>query len=124
MWGVRRVDETDALAATEVDDFAVRQYARGTIREIVERYHAADLTVRRRGLRRNREPFVHRAALVGFEMAERDPTQALSRHDAAQCVVIDRKHFSKTGMEHQRLVAENQKLIEGEAGRWRNVRHI
>ena len=32
MWGVRCVDETDALAAAEVDDFAVRQYARGTIR--------------------------------------------------------------------------------------------
>jgi (p)ppGpp synthase/HD superfamily hydrolase len=29
-------------------------------------------------------------------------------HDAIEdCVAIDRKHFSKTGMEHQRLVAEN-----------------
>src|SRR6516165_7099411 len=107
MRDVRRVDETDAFAAAEVDDFAVPQYARGTIRKIVERYHAADLTVRRRGLWRNREPFVHRAALVSFEMAERDPTQALGRHDAAQCVLIVWKHFAKTGMEHQWLVAEN-----------------
>src|SRR5262249_55253708 len=98
MRDVRRVDETDALAAAEVDNFAVREYARGTIREIVEGYHAASLTVR---------GFVHRAALVGLEMPERDPTQAIGRHDAAQCVAIDRKHFSKTGMEHQRLVAEN-----------------
>jgi hypothetical protein len=48
--------------AAEVDNFAVRQYARGTIREIVEGYHAAGLTVRGRRLRGDREPFVHRAA--------------------------------------------------------------
>ena len=36
MWGVRCVDETDALAAAKVDDFAVSQYARGTIHKIVE----------------------------------------------------------------------------------------
>ena len=68
-----------------------------------------------RRLWRNREPFVHRAAFVGLEMAECDPTQALDRNDAAQCIAIERKHSSETGMEHQRLVAENQKLIEGEA---------
>src|SRR5262249_45995511 len=107
MGDVRGVDETDALAAAEVDNFAVRQHARGTIREIVEGYHAASLTVRGRRLRREREPFVHRAALVGLEMPERDPTQPTRRHDAAQCVAMDRKHVSKTGMEHQRLVAEN-----------------
>jgi hypothetical protein len=65
------------------------------------------LTVRGRRLRRDREPFVHRAALVGLEMAEGNPTQTLGRHDAGQCVAIGRKHFSKTGMEHKRLVAEN-----------------
>src|SRR5215472_13209871 len=107
MRDVRRVDETDALTAAKVDDFAVRQYARGTIREIVEGYHAAGLTVRGRRLRRDREPFVHRAALVGLEMTKRYPTQAIGRHDAVQCVAIDRKHSPKTGMEHQRLVAED-----------------
>jgi len=40
-------------------------------------------------------------------MPERDPTQAIGRHDAAQCVAIDRKCFSEAGMKHQRLVAEN-----------------
>ena len=100
MWGVRCVDETDALAAADVDDFAVGQYARGTIREIIERHHAAGLTVGGRRLRRDREPFVHRAALVGLEMPERDPTQAIGRHNAIQCVEIDRKHFSETGMKH------------------------
>src|SRR5215468_12342848 len=107
MRDVRRVDKTDALTATEIDNFAVRQYARWTIREIVEGYHTTGLTVRGRCLRRDREPFVHRAALVGLEMPERDPTQAIGRHDAAQCIVIDRKHFSEAGMKHQRLVAEN-----------------
>ena len=63
--------------------FAVLQYARGTICEIVERYHTAGLTVGGRRMRRDREPFVHRATLVGLEMAERDPTQAIGRHDAA-----------------------------------------
>src|SRR5215813_109122 len=107
MRDVRRVYETDALTAAEIDDFAVRQYARGTIREIVEGYHAAGSTVRGRRLWRDREPFVHRAALVGLEMPERDPTQAIGRHNAAQCIAIDRKHFSEAAMEHQRLVADN-----------------
>jgi hypothetical protein len=44
---------------------------------------------------------------VGLEMPECNPMQAIGRHDAAQCTAIDRKHFSETGMEHQRLVAEN-----------------
>src|SRR5215470_4121379 len=124
MRSVRRVDETDTLSAAEIDDFSVRQYPRRSIREIVERYQAAGLTVRGRRLRCDREPFIHRAALVGLEMAECDPTQAFGRHDAAQCAAIDSKHFSQTGVEHQRLVAENEELIEGKAGGGRNVRHI
>ena len=80
---MRRVDEADALAAAEVDHFAVLQHARRAVGEVVERHHAAGLAVRRRRLRRDREPFVHRAALVGLEMAEGDPAQALGRDDAA-----------------------------------------
>src|SRR5262245_1795453 len=116
MRGGRRSDETDALAAPEVDNFAVLQYAWGTIREVVERYQATGLTVGGQRLRCDSEPFVHRPALVGLEMTERDKAQALRRNDSAEGVAIERKHFSQTGVEHQRLVPENEKLIEGETG--------
>jgi hypothetical protein len=72
----------------------------------------------------HREPFVHRPALVGLEMAERDPAQALGRDDAAKRVAVERKHLAQTGVEHQRLVAEDEKLVEGEAGGRGDVRHV
>ena len=74
-------------------------------------------------LRRDREPFVHRAALVGLEMAEGDPAQALGRDDAADGVAVERKHLAQAGVEHQRLVAEHEELVEGEAGGRGDVRH-
>ena len=74
-------------------------------------------------LRRDREPLVHRAAFVGLEMAEGDPAQALGRNEAAHGVAVERKHLAQAGVEHQRLVAEDEELVEGEAGRRGDVRH-
>ncbi len=54
-------------------------------------------------------------------MAESDPPQLRRRNDAAHRVEIGRKHLAQTGMKHQRFVAEDEKLVEGEAGRRRNV---
>src|SRR5262249_18790555 len=122
--GMRRINETDALAAAEINDFAVRQYARSTDCEIVKRHHAAGLAMRGCWLWSEREPFVHRPALVGLEMTRPDPAQTLWRRDASQGVAIEMKHFSKTGVKHQRFVAQHKKLIEGETGGRRDVRHI
>ena len=122
---VRRVDEADALAAAEVDRPRRRCSTRGgAVGEVVERHHAAGLAVRGRRLRRDRQPFVHRAAFVGLEMAEGDPAQALGRNDAAKRVAVERKHLAQAGVEHQRLVAEDEELVEGEAGGRGDVRHV
>jgi hypothetical protein len=65
----------------------------------------------------------HRAALVRLEVAERDPAQLLGRNEAAQRVTRERKHLPQSGVKQQRLVADDEELIEGEARRRRDVRH-
>ena len=64
------------------------------------------------GLRSQREPFVHRSALVCFEVAEGDPAQTIHFDNAIEGVAIERKHLAKPGMEHQRFVSKDEKLIE------------
>ena len=81
------------------------------------RLEISRVAVRDLRIRRDREPFVHRAAFIGLVMAEGDPAQPLGRHDAAERIVVERKHLAQAGVEHQRLVTEDEKLIEGEAGR-------
>ena len=38
-------------------------------------------------------------------------------------VAVEREHLAQAGVEHQRLVAEDQELVEGEAGGRGDVRH-
>ena len=59
-----------------------RRRARWARSEIVERNHTAGLAVNHLRFGRGGEPIVHRAALVGFDMTEADPAQALDRQDA------------------------------------------
>ena len=42
----------------------------------------------------------------------------------AERVAVERKHLAQAGVEHQRLVAEDEELVEGEAGGRGDVRHI
>ena len=84
---MRRVDVADALAAAEVDHLAVAA-ARAAARSAMSLSDTmqpvcpcADLR-----LRRDRQPLVHRAALVGLEVAEGDPAQAFGRDEAADGV--------------------------------------
>ena len=79
--------------------------------------------MRGRRLRSYGQPFVHGAAFVGLEMAEGDPAQLLRRQDARQCLAVEREHLAQAGVEHQRLVAHDEELVEGEAGRRRDVGH-
>jgi hypothetical protein len=57
-------------------------------------------------------------------MAEGEPAQARGCDDAPQGGVVEREHAAQPGVEHQRLVAEHQELVEGEAGGRRDLRHV
>jgi hypothetical protein len=70
------------------------------------------------------EPQVHRAAFVGLDMAEADPAQPLERDEAGDCVAHGREQTAMAGVEEQGLVAEHQILVEGEAGRRRDLGDI
>ena len=120
---MRRVDVADPLALAEIDGFAVFEQTRRAIGHVVQRHHDFGLPVRHLGLRRDRQPVVHRAALVGLVMAKGDPAQPLGRNEAAHGRADDRKHSAETGVEQQRFVSEDKELVEGEAGRRRYFRH-
>ena len=102
---MRRIDIAHPLAAAEVDDLAVREHARSAICHVVERDHAAGLTMRRLRVWRDRQPLVHRAAFVGLIVAKGDPAQAPGLDQAAHGVAVEREHLPQAGVKHQRLVA-------------------
>ena len=120
---VRRVNEAHAFAA-KIDYLTIDENARRPIGEVIERHHAAGLSMRRLRVGRSGEPFVHRAALVRFEVAICDPAQLFGRDDAAQRVAVKRKHLAQTSVKHHWLIAEHQELVEDEAGGQGDVWHV
>ena len=61
-------------------------------------------------LRSGGEELVHRAALVGLDVAERDPTEALHRHDLRNRFRDEREHRPRSGVEQERLVRLDDEL--------------
>ena len=63
------------------------------------------------------EQFVHRAALVRFDVAEGDPAQSVERGDRGDGLGDEREGRPEAGVEEQGLLVVDQVLVEGEAGR-------
>jgi hypothetical protein len=70
------------------------------------------------------EPLVHRAAFVGLDMAEADPAQLFDRDEPPDRLRQRREHAAQPAMEQHRLVGADEEMIEGEAGRRRDVGHV
>lgn len=68
-------------------------------------------------LRRCRQPFIHRFAFVGLDVAERNPSQPVDRDNSAGRCRNRREQESLPAMEQKRLVGVDQKLVEGQAAR-------
>ena len=56
-------------------------------------------------------------------MAEADPAQLLRSDDTRERRANERKHAPETSVEQQRLVAEDEELVEGESGGRGDLRH-
>ena len=67
------------------------------------------------GIRCGLEELVHRAALVGLDVGEGDPTERLEGDDAPDRRGHERKQLPHAGVEEERLVVADQELVEGEA---------
>ena len=121
MGHMRGVEIAD-LAPAQIDGLAIGQRARRPVGHVVERHHGADGAMGDFGLGGGGQPQIHGAGLVGFQMAEADPAQALDRHDLGHGLGDQRKHRARPAMEEQRHLGIDQELVEGEAGGRRHLR--
>src|SRR5213596_3291718 len=64
----------------------------------------------------SRVPAVQRAALVGLEVAEADPTDTRGVDDLGHRVAHHGEHLARPGVEEERLVVTDQELVELEVG--------
>jgi hypothetical protein len=114
-WGhVRGVDVAHPVAA-ELDHLAVLEGYRRPVGHVVERHHATEGAVGDLGAGRSGEELVHRAALVGLDVAEGDPAQVLERHQRADRLGHQWKQLAVTGVKQHRLLVADQELVERHA---------
>jgi hypothetical protein len=111
------------LSAAEVEDLAVGARAWRPVGEVVERHHAADHAVGDLGPGCGGEPLIHRATLVGLDVAEGDPPQTIHGHDALHGFEHKREHRPRPGVKQQRLVGVDEELVEGKPGWGSNIGH-
>ncbi len=114
MGNVRRVEPLDRVAA-EHELLAVGERARRPVGDIGDGDHRRDPAAQRHRFGRRRQQLVERAALVGLEVRERDVAQSLDRHDRGDRFAHQREHPARTGVEEERLVVDQQVLVEAEA---------
>ena len=74
-----------------------------------------DLAAHRLRLRRDGQEFVHRAAFVGLEMREGEVAQAAHRQHGFDRGARRFEDAAQAGVEEQRLVVDDQILVEREA---------
>jgi hypothetical protein len=93
---------------------AIGQGARLAITEVVDRHHRRDLRAQRTCARRDREEVVQATRLVGLDMRERDPAKLFDREHGGDRLLHQREHLARTGVEDQRLVIDDEVLVERE----------
>jgi hypothetical protein len=60
------------------------------------------------------QELLHRSALVGLDVRERDPPQPLERHDRRDRVADEREQRSHAGVVEQRLLGVEHELVARE----------
>ena len=113
---VRGVEAPHAPAA-EVDHLAVGERARRAGGLVVEPDGAADGAVGDGGGGGGVEPLAERAALVGLDVAERDPAQPAQVGDPRRRQGDRGEQGALAAVEQERLVGVDQELVEGEPAR-------
>src|SRR5215813_11479598 len=95
-----------------VYDFVVPQSTCGANGIIVQKNHGPHGTADSLGPRSGRKPFIQRAALVRFEVAERDVAERGRIDDFGHGLSNYREKLLHPGFKQQRFVVSNQKLVK------------
>jgi hypothetical protein len=80
--------------------------------EVSDVDHGSDLAARGLRLRGSSEPLIQRAAFVHFEVAPTDPAKRCRIDQLADRFPQSGKHLSHPGVEEQRFLVSNEKVIE------------
>ena len=105
-------------------DLAVGHRTGRTVGQVVQRHHARQLAVDDLGLRRRGEELVHRAALVGLDVARtRSSAGRRAARSRGDRLGHQREQRPHPGVEQERLLVADEELVEREPGRARSRRH-
>lgn len=113
---VRRVEVAKPKGPDDLD-LAVGEGPGRPVGHLVQRHRTPEAAVGHLRVGSDRQELVHRAALVGLDVTERNPPQPLHRHDPFDGLAHGREHRAVPRVEQERLVVVEQELVEGEAGR-------
>src|SRR5574340_1520600 len=110
---MRRGPEPETVPAG-LQQVILREDAGRTNREVVDADQRADQAAGRLRLRCQGQPLIERAAFVGFEMAERDPSKGGWIEDACDRIPHQREHLLHTRVKEQWFLVLDQEVVEPE----------
>ncbi len=111
---VRGGDEAEPVPA-DVVHTVFRRNDRRPVAHVVQRHQAGQRAVDDLGVGSGGQHQVDGPALVGLDVAERDPPQLLQRHNAVDGLRHQWEQLPMPAVEQKRLVAGEQELVEREA---------
>jgi hypothetical protein len=114
------VREEAKTVLTGLQDFVIDQRPRRTGRQIVNAHHRADKAANGFGSGSDGEPFVQSATFVCLDVAKTDPAQPRRWDQRADGVAHRQNYLFQAGMEKQRLIVQDKKLIKLQVA----IRHV
>ncbi len=115
------VDPAHGVVA-EGELLAVAEAARLAVGDVVDGHHLGHRTTERYGAGCHGQELVEGAAFVGLEVRDAEIAQAADRDHGLDGLADQRKHPARPGVEQERFVVDDQKLVEGETHRQRRRR--
>lgn len=110
---VRGVDPPESVSA-DVEHVTVGEWSRFSVSDVADGDHAAGGAGHGGGVGGGGEPLVERAALVGLDVTEADPSQSCEWGHGRHSIGDRGEEGAEPGVEQQWFLAEDEVLVEAE----------